>query len=204
MSMTSSRSSTGAPDGSDASAKWRFTPLAIPEVMLVEAPRFGDARGWFSESYNRSIFAQNGIEAEFVQDNASLSVAMHTVRGLHYQSRPHAQGKLVRVLQGRILDVAVDIRRDSATYGTHVSAELSAENGRQLYVPVGFAHGFVTRERDTIVAYKVTDYYAPNSDHGVFWADSELGIDWGIGETEATLSAKDRALPPLGKAVGGF
>jgi dTDP-4-dehydrorhamnose 3,5-epimerase len=202
--MTSSPSLNGAPDRSDAPAKWRFTPLALPEVVLVETPRFGDARGWFSESYNRRVFAQNGIEVEFVQDNASLSAAAGTVRGLHYQSPPYAQGKLVRVLQGRILDVAVDIRKNSATFGAHASAELSAENSRQLYVPVGFAHGFVTRERDTIVAYKVTDFYAPDSDHGVFWADPELGIDWGIGEADATLSAKDQALPPLARAMGVF
>jgi dTDP-4-dehydrorhamnose 3,5-epimerase len=202
--MTSSLSSNGAPDRSDAPTKWRFTPLAIPEVVLVEAPRFGDARGWFSETYNRRVFARNGIDTEFVQDNVSFSAVVGTVRGLHYQSPPHAQGKLVRVLQGRLLDVAVDIRRGSATYGAHVTAELSAENGRQLYVPVGFAHGFVTREPDTIVAYKVTDFYAPHSDHGIFWADPALGIDWGMGQAEATLSAKDRALPPLAEALSCF
>jgi dTDP-4-dehydrorhamnose 3,5-epimerase len=202
--MTSGLSSNSAPDRSDAPTKWRFTPLAIPDVVLVETPRFGDARGWFSESYNRRVFAQNGIEAEFVQDNVSFSAVVGTMRGLHYQAPPNAQGKLVRVLQGCILDVAVDMRRHSASYGAHVSAELSAENGRQLHVPIGFAHGFVTREPDTIVAYKVTNFYAPEADHGIFWADPELGIDWGISEAEATLSAKDRALPPLAEAPSCF
>lgn len=170
----------------------------------MDTPRFGDARGRFSESNNRCVFAQSGIKAEFVQDNVSFSVAAGTVRGLHYQSPPHTQGKLVRVLQGCILDIAVDIRRYPATHGAHVSAELSAENGRQLYIPIGLAHGFVTRERDTIVAYKVTDFYAPDSDHGIFSADQELGIDWRIDEAETTLSAKDRTLPPLTGAVGCF
>lgn len=177
---------------------WRFVPLALPDIILVEAPRFADARGWFRETYNQRIFAENGIELDFVQDNMSLSAAVGTVRGLHYQSEPFAQDKLVRVLHGSVLDVAVDIRKSSPTFGRHVAAELSAQNGRALLVPAGFAHGFITREPETVVAYKVTAYYAPEHDHGIFWADRELGIDWDIGsEVEPTLSPKDLHLPQL-------
>jgi dTDP-4-dehydrorhamnose 3,5-epimerase len=179
---------------------WRFTPLTLPDVVLVEAPRLGDARGWFSETHNQRIFAENCFDLRFVQDNMSFSAAAGTVRGLHYQSEPFAQHKLIRVLHGSILDVAVDIRRSSPTFGKHVVAKLSAENGRALLVPGGFAHGFITREPGTIVAYKVTAYYAPDHDRGIFWADPQLGIDWGIGQEEATLSLKDRALPPLAQA----
>jgi dTDP-4-dehydrorhamnose 3,5-epimerase len=197
MSTSLSQSLTGAPSPSEAKG-WRFTPLSLPDVLLIEAPRFGDARGWFSETYNERVFAQSGVDLNFVQDNMSFSATAGTVRGLHYQSEPFAQDKLVRVLKGSILDVAVDIRKRSATFGRHVSALLSAENGRALLVPAGFAHGFITREPDTLVAYKVTALYAPAHDHGIFWADPELDIDWGAAtETEATLSAKDRVLPLL-------
>jgi dTDP-4-dehydrorhamnose 3,5-epimerase len=200
MSMSLSLSSTDAPNPSEGNV-WRFTPLALPDIVLIDAPRFGDARGWFCETYSQRTFAQNGVELEFVQDNMSFSAAPGTVRGLHYQSVPFAQDKLVRVLKGSILDVAVDIRRSSGTFGRHVSAFLSAENGRALLVPAGFAHGFITREPDTLVAYKVTGLYAPAHDHGIFWADPQLGIDWGVGtEAEATLSAKDLALPLLAQA----
>ena len=163
-------------------------PLALPDVFLVEPPRFDDTRGWFCETYSQRIYAKNGIELEFAQDNMSFSAATGTVRRLHYQSEPFAQHKPVCVLQGSILDVAVDIRKSSPTFGRHVAAEMSAANGRGLLVPAGFAHGFVTREPHVLVAYKVTDYYAPDHDHGIFWADPQLGIDWGIGrEAEATL-----------------
>ena len=170
-------------------------------VILIEPPRFGDARGWFSETYNARIFAAHGIDLSFVQDNTSFSATAGTVRGLHYQSPPFVQDKLVRVIHGRILDVAVDIRGGSATFGKHVAVELSAENGRQLLVPAGFAHGFITRDPNTLVAYKVTNFYAPDHDHGIFWADPDLGIDWGVNGAEAILSPKDMALPPFGQAT---
>lgn len=195
MSTSLSLSSKGKQDHFER-RKSRFVPLALSDVILIEPPRFGDARGWFCETYSQGTFAENGVDLEFVQDNLSFSALAGTVRGLHFQTEPFAQHKLVRVLLGRILDVAVDIRKHSPTFGKHVSAELSAENGYALLVPAGFAHGFITRAPDTLLAYKVTDFYAPDHDHGIFWADPQLGIDWGMGgEAEATLSVKDLALP---------
>jgi dTDP-4-dehydrorhamnose 3,5-epimerase len=167
-------------------------------VILVQPPRFADLRGWFCESYSERIFAEHGVTQQFVQDNIAFSAAAGTVRGLHYQSEPFAQDKLVRVLRGSILDVAVDIRRSSPTFSQHVAVELSAANGHALLVPAGFAHGLITREPGTLVMYKVTEFYAPDHDHGIFWADPELGIDWGAGPPdEAILSPKDLKLPPL-------
>lgn len=165
--------------------------------LLVTVRRFADARGAFIETYSRRDFAAIGIPDEFVQDNQSLSVHVGTVRGLHFQTPPHAQGKLVRVLRGRILDVAVDLRRSSPTFGQHVLAELSAQDGRMLWVPPGFAHGFVTREPETEVAYKVTALYAPDCDRSLAWNDPALGIDWGLAAEAATLSDKDRRAPLL-------
>jgi dTDP-4-dehydrorhamnose 3,5-epimerase len=169
--------------------------LAIEGPLLVSVRRFADARGAFVETYSRRDFAAIGIPDEFVQDNQSLSVQVGTVRGLHFQTPPHAQGKLVRVLRGRILDVAVDLRRASPSYGQHVAAELSGENGLMLWVPPGFAHGFITREPETEVAYKVTDLYAPDCDRSLAWDDPALGIDWGFDPAAATLSDKDRRAP---------
>ena len=163
----------------------------------MEPPRFDDARGWFSETYSARSFAAHGINLVFVQDNISSSIAAGTVRGLHYQSDPYAQAKLVHTARGSIVDVAVDIRAGSPTYGKYVAVELSAENGRQLLVPVGFAHGFVTREPNTVVTYKVTNFYAPDHDHGIHWADPDLGIDWGLEPSEATLSQRDMNWPRL-------
>ena len=177
--------------------KLNAVALAIPDVLLITPARFGDARGFFSETYNAAALRAVGIDATFVQDNQSLSRQRGVVRGLHFQTPPHAQGKLVRVLAGRILDVAVDIRVGSPTYGRHVSAELSAENGAQLWVPAGFAHGFCTLAPDSEVFYKVTDYYAPDCDAGICWDDPELNIAWPVGATEAVLSAKDVKLPRL-------
>ena len=199
MSKSSNQSSKGKQDRFERQ-RCRFLPLALADMMLIEPPRIGDARGWFSEIYSKRTFAENGVDLEFVQDNISFSTAVGTARGLHYQSGPFAQHKLVLVLHGRILDVAVDIRKQSPTFGEHVGTDLSAENRRALLVPAGFAHGFVTREPDTIVMYKVTQFYAPDHDHGIFWADPELGIDWGIGEADAILSTKDLALPRLAEA----
>lgn len=172
---------------------------AIPDVKLLTPRRFADARGFFSETWSARRLAEAGIIVAFVQDNHSYSAATGTVRGLHYQSPPHAQGKLVRVARGRILDVAVDVRRDSPTYGRWVTAELSAENGAQLWIPQGFLHGFVTREPDTDVIYKVDAYYAPECDGAVRFDDPDLAIDWGIDPTEAVLSDKDAAAPGFGE-----
>jgi dTDP-4-dehydrorhamnose 3,5-epimerase len=170
------------------------TPLALPDVKLVTMPRFGDARGFFSETYSAAAYAEAGLNLAFVQDNHSRSAAVGTVRGLHYQSPPFAQDKLVR---GRILDVAVDLRRSSPTFGRHVTAEISAEAWNQILVPVGFAHGFVTLEPDTEVLYKVTAPYAPAHDHGILWSDPALAIDWPVAPGAATLSDKDGRLPLL-------
>ncbi len=171
--------------------------LEIPEVKLVTPRIFRDARGFFSETYNARALAQSGIAASFVQDNHSLSVEKGVVRGLHFQAPPHAQDKLVRVTRGAILDVAVDIRRGSPTYGRHVAAVLSAENWTQLWAPQGFAHGFCTLEPNTEVLYKVTDYYAPECDRGLAWDDPALGIKWPMAPGAAILSDKDRLHPPL-------
>lgn len=175
----------------------QITSLAIPDVRLVVPDRFGDARGFFAETYSRRDFAANGIPDEFVQDNHSRSAGAGTVRGLHYQLPPFAQGKLIRVLKGSILDVAVDIRRGSPSFGAHVAVTLSAEAGNQLFVPAGFAHGFCTLEPDTEVAYKVTAYYSREHDRGIRWDDPALAIEWPVGTDEAVLSAKDVALPLL-------
>jgi dTDP-4-dehydrorhamnose 3,5-epimerase len=171
--------------------------ISVEGPLLVSARRFEDARGHFSETYSRRDFATLGISEEMVQDNQSFSVRPGTVRGLHFQVPPRAQAKLVRVLRGRILDVAVDIRHGSTTYGQHATAELSAENGLMLYVPVGFAHGFATLEPNTEVAYKVSDTYAPDCDRGLAWDDPALGIDWGVAPEAAVLSDKDRRHPRL-------
>jgi len=172
-------------------------PTAISDVKIVTPKRFGDHRGFFSETYNRQRFADAGIDMEFVQDNHSLSAAVGTIRGLHFQIPPFAQAKLVRVVRGRILDVAVDLRRSSETYGRHVAVELSAENGRQLLVPIGFAHGFCTLEPDTEIQYKVSAYYSAAHDMGLSYDDPALGIDWPVAPNEAILSDKDRQQPPL-------
>ena len=169
--------------------------LAIEDVKLVTPQRFGDDRGFFSETYNQQRFFEAGITAEFLQDNHSLSAQKGTIRGLHYQSPPFAQAKLVRVLRGSILDVAVDVRSGSPTYGQWVSAELSAENGVQIFVPRGFLHGFATLEPDTEIAYKVDNYYSKECDGAVLWNDASLNIDWGIAAGEAVLSEKDAAAP---------
>ncbi|OYX04392.1 MAG: dTDP-4-dehydrorhamnose 3,5-epimerase [Caulobacter vibrioides] len=171
------------------------TPQAVPDVLLIEPKKFGDERGFFSETYNAKVLAEAGFAALFVQDNHSRSPAKGTVRGLHFQAPPFAQDKLLRVTRGAILDVAVDIRKGSPTYGQSVAVELSAENWRQLLVPKGFAHGFQTLTEDCEVLYKVTDYYAPASEAGLLWNDPALGIAWpGI---EPVINARDAAWPAL-------
>jgi dTDP-4-dehydrorhamnose 3,5-epimerase len=173
------------------------SPLAIPEVRLIVPDRFGDDRGYFSETYSRRAFAAAGIDDEFVQDNHSLSAVPGTVRGLHYQIAPFAQAKLVRVVRGAILDVAVDLRHGSPTFGAHVQATLAAADGRQLFVPVGFAHGFCTLEPHTEVVYKVTAYYSRDHDRGIRWDDPDLGIAWPLDSAGAVVSPKDIGLPRL-------
>lgn len=168
----------------------------IPGPLLIKVRRFEDARGFFSETYNARAFSEAGIETVFVQDNHSLSRDKGTVRGLHFQRPPHAQDKLVRVVRGRILDVAVDIRRDSPTYGKHVAVELDGTDGCQLYIPAGFAHGFCTLVPDTEVFYKVTDFWMPDCENGVLWNDPALAIDW-PDFAGAQVAAKDAALAPL-------
>nr|WP_205800225.1 dTDP-4-dehydrorhamnose 3,5-epimerase [Microvirga terricola] len=170
---------------------------ALPDVKIVRTRAFGDQRGTFMETYNRQAFRAAGIEEEFVQDNFSLSVEVGTVRGLHFQIAPFAQTKLVRVGRGRILDVAVDLRRSSPTYGQHVAVELSAENRLQLLVPVGFAHGFCTLEPNTEVHYKVSAHYSAAHDRGLAWNDPALGIAWQVDEARAVLSDKDTKHPLL-------
>ncbi len=182
----------------------RVDALAIPDLKLITPRKFEDERGFFSETFNAHDLVDASIWGPFVQDNHSLSRRKGVVRGLHYQVAPRAQGKLVRVSRGSILDVAIDIRYGSPTYGRHVAQVLSAANWSQLWIPVGFAHGFCTLEDDTEVQYKVTDYYAPECDRGVLWNDPELGIDWPVSAGEAILSEKDRALPALKDAAVAF
>jgi dTDP-4-dehydrorhamnose 3,5-epimerase len=170
---------------------------AIPDVKVITPVTYDDERGSFSEVYNRRVFARHGIDLAFVQDNCSFSQRKGTIRGLHFQLSPYAQHKLVRVSRGSIFDVAVDLRFGSPTYGRHVAVVLSRNEGNQLLVPVGFAHGFCTLEDETEVVYKVSEFYEPAYDSGIFWADSDLGIEWPTAPAAATLSAKDRALPPF-------
>jgi len=174
-----------------------FEDLELPGLKLVTPKKFGDERGFFSETHNEKTWANAGLNFDFVQDNHSLSRDVGTVRGLHFQTAPFAQDKLVRVVSGRILDVAVDLRRTSPTFGRHVVVELSKENWRQLFIPIGFAHGFVTLELDTEVIYKVTNFYSPQHDCGVAWDDPDIGVDWPVAADRAVLSEKDRKWPRL-------
>jgi dTDP-4-dehydrorhamnose 3,5-epimerase len=186
---------TGSFSGARKGETMNITSLDLPEVRLIEPRVFGDSRGWFSETYNAKALRDAGIEIEFVQDNHSYSQAAGTVRGLHYQAPPHAQDKLVRVVRGAVLDVAVDARRGSPRYGQWVSVELSAENARQLLVPQGFLHGFITLTTDTEVVYKVSDYYSRECDGSVRHDSAGLAIDWGSAATAPVLSEKDLSAP---------
>lgn len=181
-----------------------ITPTEIPDVRIITPKKFGDHRGFFSETYSRKGLKALGVDLEFVQDNHSLSAQAGVIRGLHYQLPPMAQDKLVRVVRGAILDVAVDIRRNSPTFGRHISAVMSAENWRQILIPIGFAHGFVTLEPNTEVVYKVTNYYSPQHERGILWSDAGLGIQWGIEPTKAILSDKDTKYPNLDRATDLF
>jgi dTDP-4-dehydrorhamnose 3,5-epimerase len=173
-------------------------------VKLIETRRFGDDRGWFMESYSQKRYAELGVGVGFCQDNHSMSRPVGVLRGLHFQRPPHAQDKLVRCVHGRIWDVAVDVRRASPTYGKWVAAELSAENGRQLFVPVGFAHGFITLEPDTEVEYKVSDFYAADCEGGLIWNDPDLALPWPTPPQGPTLSDKDVILPRLTEFLSPF
>lgn len=173
----------------------QVTQTELDGVVVLTPRRFGDARGFFSEVYNKATLAEAGIDVDFVQDNQSLSRQQGVVRGLHYQAPPRAQDKLVRVGRGRVLDVAVDIRKGSPSYGRWVSVELSAEAGNQIFVPKGFLHGFATLEPDCELLYKCSDLYAPECDGAVRFDDPDLGIDWGVDPGAAILSDKDAAAP---------
>ena len=177
---------------------------SISGIHALEPRKHGDHRGFFSEVYNRKALAKAGIDIDFVQDNHSLSAEKGTVRGLHFQTPPFAQDKLVRVVRGSVFDVAVDLRRDSPSYGRHVGVVLSAEAWNQILVPVGFAHGLMTLEPGTEVVYKVSDYYSADHDKGLLWNDPALGIQWPIPEGEVVLSDKDRVHPRLAELVTPF
>jgi dTDP-4-dehydrorhamnose 3,5-epimerase len=173
-------------------------------VVVINTPRFEDDRGWFTESWNRNSFNARGISNNFIQDNHSYSRAAGTIRGLHFQKPPFEQAKLVRCLRGRIFDVAADLRQSSPTFGKWVGIELTAETGNQLFVPIGFAHGFMTLEPDCEVAYKVDSYYAPDEDAGIAWNDPDIDIGWPLYNSEPILSDKDYALPMLREAELNF
>jgi dTDP-4-dehydrorhamnose 3,5-epimerase len=181
-----------------------FDFLAIPGPRLVTPKRHGDSRGYFVETFRADLFEAAVGPVAFVQDNQSMSAEVGTIRGLHFQLNPKAQGKLVRCLVGSILDVAVDIRRGSPTYGKHVKVELSADNGLQLWIPPGFAHGFCTLEPDAVIAYKVTEYYSLAHDRGLRWNDPAIGIDWPVPADKAVLSAKDKVQPRLAEFDANF
>ena len=181
-----------------------ISSLRIPVIKVLTPGRHGDDRGFFSEVYNKKALAEAGIDIDFVQDNHSSSAKKGTVRGLHYQTPPFAQDKLIRVVRGSVFDVAVDLRKGSPTFGEHVCAVLSAQAWNQMLVPIGFAHGFMTLESHTEVVYKVSNYFAPEHDKGLLWSDPALGIMWPVPETEAFLSDKDRAQPRLAELVTPF
>ena len=177
---------------------------AIPDVRLITPARHGDHRGFLSETYSRQALAAAGIDVAFVQDNHSLSAMAGTVRGLHYQLPPMEQAKLIRVARGAVYDVAVDLRRDSPSFGRHVGAVVSAETWNQIFIPPGFAHGFCTLVPDTEVLYRLSNYYAPAHEHGLLWSDDALAIAWPISREQAILSDRDRRNPRLAELTALF
>ena len=178
-----------------------FLPQSIPEVFLIEPIIHKDHRGYFGETFKQALFDEAiGYKVHFVQDNESKSISKGVLRGLHFQSYPHAQGKLVRVVSGSVLDVAVDIRRNSETFGQHVAIELSDENKKQLFIPRGFAHGFVVLSESATLSYKVDAYYSAKHNEGIFYNDPEINIDWGFSEAEIILSEADKNFPMLAKS----
>ena len=182
----------------------QISESGISDVKILLPEKHGDHRGFFSEAYNKQALAEAGVDVDFVQDNHSLSAERGTVRGLHFQTPPFAQDKLVRVVRGAVFDVAVDLRRKSPTYGRHVSVVLSAEAWNQILVPIGFAHGFMTLEPDTEVVYKVSNYYVPDHDEGLLWNDPDLAIPWPLDAGAAILSPKDGNLPKLAEIDSPF
>ena len=180
-----------------------FLETNVRGVLILVPIRHGDHRGFFAETYSQLAYAEHGVDAVFVQDNHSLSAAVGTVRGLHFQAPPHAQAKLVRCGRGAIFDVAVDIRRGSPTYGRWTGYTLSAENGAQLYIPAGFAHGFATLMPDSEIVYKCSDYYAPETEGSLRWDDPEIGIEWPL-TSSPVLSGKDAAAPLLARFNSPF
>ena len=178
--------------------------LEIPEVLVLKPRKFGDDRGFFSETYSKRAMEEIGVSLDFVQDNHSRSAQRGTIRGLHFQALPKAQAKLVRVVRGAILDVAVDLRTGSPTYGRHVKAEISADAWNQILIPVGFAHGFCTLTPDTEVIYKVDEFYSQEHDKGLLWNDPALGIEWPVSAEDAVLSAKDKVQPLLAELPAYF
>lgn len=182
----------------------RIEPTILDGCFVIHDTFFGDARGYFFESFNRKTFrAQTGMDVDFVQDNQSKS-QRGVLRGLHYQTGLHVQAKLVRVIKGAVLDVAVDLRKTSPTFGKHVAIELTEDNHKQLFVPRGFAHGFVTLSEEAVFFYKCDNYYAPPAEGGIIYNDPTLGIDWKIAESEVLLSEKDRKLPGFNEVIDGL
>jgi len=175
----------------------QITPTNLPEVLEITPRRFGDDRGFFSESWNRETWSAAGIDLDFCQDNHSLSAEVGVLRGLHFQAPPRAQDKLVRVITGAVLDVAVDIRKGSPRYGQWVAVEITAEKGNQVLIPRGFAHGFLTLKPNTHFLYKCTDTYAPDAEGALLWSDEDIGVDWGVDPETLTLSEKDAIAPAL-------
>lgn len=182
----------------------RIEATAIEGIVAITPPRFGDHRGYFSEVFKDGWFRENVADVTFIQDNESLSAQPGTIRGLHFQIPPFAQGKLVRCLAGRIMDVVVDIREGSPSFGKWLSQELSPENGMQLWVPAGFAHGFATLEPNSVISYKVTAPYSPQHDRGIAWNDPVIGIRWPFDERDMVLSDKDKTLPRLADLPSDF
>lgn len=174
------------------------TATPIKDLFIIDPSVYGDHRGYFLEIYNKKVFDDVLDSISFVQDNESLS-SRGVLRGLHFQNPPYAQAKLVRCIQGEVMDVAVDLRKDSDTYGAHFSIKLNGDNKKQLFVPRGFAHGFVVLSETAIISYKVDNHYAPEHDSGILWNDPALGIDWGISDDEVIISDKDKQLKPISK-----
>jgi dTDP-4-dehydrorhamnose 3,5-epimerase len=178
--------------------------LGLPEVKIIKPKKFGDHRGYFSETFNCDNLSKNDVNIDFVQDNQSHSVEKNILRGLHFQSPPFAQDKLVRCLSGSFLDVAIDIRKDSKNYGKFITKIISADNFEQILVPKGFAHGILTLEPDTILLYKVSNYYSAENDHGLLWCDNDLNIPWGVNHEDVITSEKDMNQPKFKEFISPF
>ena len=186
------------------SSRFEVAALSIPGPLVVRPRRFEDGRGYFAEAYTRRDFCEFGIREHFVQENRSYSILPGTFRGFHFQRPPYAQVKLVRVERGRVLDIVIDLRAGSPCFGDHIALELGAETGDQLYVPEGFAHGLLTLEAETVVAYKVSNYYAPTAEGGILWSDPALKIEWPAGQAPVVISERDAELPRLAEVATPF